>query len=72
MIRYLKQLKEDWEDFRRIRTKFDVLNPLENEDLIRYIVNRYSEKNEEELNSILLHSLAKDLVKNTITPEIYR
>lgn len=72
MIKYLKDLYKDWETFRMIRKNLSVLDPIKNEDLIRYIVNRYSEENEKNISDLLLASLTKELVKDNVTPEKYR
>ena len=55
-----------------IRKNLNVLDPSKNEELIRYIVNRYSEENEDNINALLTNQLTKELVRNNITPEKYR
>ena len=72
MINYIKRLISDWTTFRMIRSNLDVLDPIDNQDLIRYIVNRYSEKDESSINSLLCSSLARELVRGDISPEKYR
>lgn len=72
MINYIKRLIVDWKTFRMIRNKLDVLDPIDNQDIIRYIVNRYSEKDEQNINSLLLHSLMRELVKDNINSDAYR
>ena len=72
MINYIKKLYSDWTTLRMIRQKLDLLDPIENQELIRYIVNRYSEKDEKEINDILCFSLAKELIRGEISPEKYR
>jgi len=72
MINYIKKLLNDWQTFRMIRNNLDVLEPIKNEELIRYIVNRYSEENEEAINSLLLASLTRELIRDNISPEKYR
>lgn len=54
-----------------IRKNLDVLDPKQNEDEIRYIVNRYSEDKEHTINSLLLHSLTRELVRWQVSPEMY-
>lgn len=72
MINYIKKLYNDWLTFRMIRNNLNVLDPIKNEELIRYIVNRYSEDNEEAINSLLLNSLTRELVRDNISPDHYR
>lgn len=72
MINYIKRVFEDWKIFRMIRKNLDVLDPIKNEDLISYIVNRYNEDKEDSINALMLHNLTKELVKDNITPEKYR
>ena len=55
-----------------IRRNLDVLDPIENQDLIRYVVNRYSEKDEKDINDLMCHSLVRELVQWNISPEQYR
>lgn len=71
MINYIKKLYSDWHIFRMIRKNLDVLDPIENQDLIRYIVNRYSEKDEQKINELMCHSLTRELVQWNISPELY-
>lgn len=55
-----------------IRKNLNVLDPIKNEDLIKYLVNRYTEENEDSINALLATQLTKELVRNDITPEKYR
>lgn len=71
-IKDIKSLYNDWIVFRMIRKNLNVLDPMKNTDLISYIVNRYSEENEKNINDLLLHQLTRELVKDNITPEKYR
>ena len=54
-----------------IRRNLDVLEPKDNEKLIAYIVNKYSEENENSINSLLSYTLSKELVRGNISPEMY-
>lgn len=72
MINYIKNLLKDWETFRKIRRNLNVLDPIENQDLIKYIVNRYSEKDENSINDVMAHSLTRELVQWNVSPELYR
>lgn len=55
-----------------IRKNLNVLDPMKNEELIRYLVNRYSEENEDNINALLTNQLTKELVRNNISSETYR
>ncbi len=55
-----------------IRNNLNVLDPTKNEDLIRYIVNRYKEEDENSINALMLHNLTRELVKWNVTSEKYR
>ena len=44
MINYIKNLFWQWRTLRMIRKNLNVLDPIENQDIIQYIVNRYSEE----------------------------
>lgn len=72
MIKWIRDIVEDWNTLRMIRKNLSVLDPIKNQDLISYIVNRYSEENEKNINDLLLHSLTKELVKDNLTSEKYR
>lgn len=72
MIKWIRDIVEDWNTLRMIRKNLSVLDPIKNQDLISYIVNRYSEENEKSINDLLLHSLTKELVKDNLTSEKYR
>lgn len=72
MIKYLIDTYNDWIQFRMIRKNLNVLDPIKNEDLIKYLVNRYTEENEDSINALLATQLTKELVRNDITPEKYR
>lgn len=54
-----------------IRKNLNVLDPMKNEELIRYLVNRYSEENEDNINALLSNQLTKELVRNNISSEKY-
>lgn len=72
MINYIKKLYSDWIILRTIRRNLDVLDPIENQELIRYVVNRYSEKDEKSINDLMCNSLTRELVQWNISPEQYR
>ena len=63
MINYIKKLYSDWIILRTIRRNLDVLDPIENQELIRYVVNRYSEKDEKSINDLMCNSLTRELVQ---------
>ena len=71
MIQFIRRFIDDFRITRMIRKNLDVLDPKQNEDEIRYIVNRYSEDKEHTINSLLLHSLTRELVRWQVSPEMY-
>lgn len=71
MIKYIIDAYNDWIKFRMIRKNLNVLDPMKNEELIRYLVNRYSEENEDNINALLSNQLTKELVRNNISSEKY-
>ena len=72
MIKYFKDLYYDWIQYRMIRRNLNVLDPKKNEDLIKYLVNRYKEEDEDKIISLMLHNLTNELVRDNINPDNYR
>ncbi len=63
MINYIKNLFWQWRTLRMIRKNLNVLDPIENQDTIQYIVNRYSEKDEQKINDLMCHTLTRELIQ---------